>query len=79
MKCHYTYTDQGEKILIPGCMAVAVSGNIEDCTCRNQYFTKYEREKYNKEVEILRKKIKNLEDENAYLNRIIRKLTQKKK
>lgn len=77
MKCHYIYTEQGEKVLIPGCMAVAVSGNVEDCTCRKQTFSQYEREEYNKEVEALRQVIKELENENAYLNRIIRKLTKK--
>lgn len=79
MKCHYIYTEQCEKVLIPGCMAVAVSGNVEDCTCRKQTFAQYEREEYNKEVEALRQVIKELENENAYLNRIIRKLTKKRK
>lgn len=32
MKCHYV-TDHGKRVLIPGCMSVAVSNNIEDCCC----------------------------------------------
>lgn len=78
MKCHYIYTEQGEKVLIPGCMAVAVSGDIEDCTCRSKKtFAQFEREEYNRMVRVLRKEIEDIESENAYLNRIIRKLTKK--
>lgn len=33
MKCHYIYTETGEKVLIPGCMGTAAMG-IEHCTCR---------------------------------------------
>lgn len=79
MKCHYIYTEQGEKVLIPGCMAVAVSGCMEDCICRNEKtFAHFEREEYNKTVKAFRKEIKDLEQENAYLNRIIKKITKKK-
>ena len=80
MKCHYIYTEKGEKVLIPGCMAVAISDDIEDCTCRSEDgFVEFERERYNKEVKALRQEIKDLESENAYLNRIIRMLTKHKK
>ena len=33
MKCHYTHPKGEEKVLIPGCWNVSLSGNIEDCTC----------------------------------------------
>ena len=80
MKCHYIYTEQGEKVLIPGCMAVAVSGDMQDCTCRSEKtFVQFEREDYNKTVKALRQEIKDLESENACLNRIIKKLTKHKK
>lgn len=80
MKCHYVYTEQGENVLILGCMAVAVSGDMEDCTCRSKKtFAQFEREEYNKTVKTLRQEIKDLESENDYLNRIIRKLTKKNK
>lgn len=35
MKCHYIYTETGEKVLIPGCMGTAAMG-IEHCTDRLQ-------------------------------------------
>lgn len=37
MKCHYTYDEEGNKILIPGCMGTAAMG-IEHCTCRKVEF-----------------------------------------
>lgn len=80
MKCHYIYTEKGEKVLIPGCMAVAISDDIEDCTCRSEDgFAEFERERYNKTVKALRQEIKDLESENAYLNRIIKKLIDNEK
>lgn len=75
MKCHYIYTDDGEKVLIPGCIATAAKG-IEYCTCRNEKVPVFERELYNKTVKAMREEIKELEHENAYLNRIIKKLTR---
>lgn len=78
MKCHYIYTEEGEKVLIPGCMGTAVFG-IENCTCRYETFADFERKKYNETVKALRQEIKDLEQENAYLNRIIKKLTKKNK
>ena len=69
MKCHYIYTETGEKVLIPGCMGTAAMG-IE------QSFAQFEREQYNETVKALKQEIKDLESENAYLNRIIKKLTK---
>lgn len=78
MKCHYIYTEDGEKVLIPGCMGTAAMG-IENCTCRSEKtFAAFERERYNETVKVLRQEVKDLESENAYLNRIIKKLTKKK-
>ena len=34
MKCHYIYTETGEKVLIPGCMGTAVS-NIVPAALKN--------------------------------------------
>lgn len=60
-------------------MAVAVSGRMEDCTCRSEKtFVQFEREEYNKTVNALRQEVKELEKENAQLNRIIKKLTRRK-
>ena len=78
MKCHYIYTEFGEKILIPGCIGTAARG-IEYCTCRNkQRFDTFEKERYNETVRALQAENKELEKENAYLNRIIKKLTKHK-
>jgi len=33
MKCHYAHPKGEEKVLIPECWNVVMSGNIEDCTC----------------------------------------------
>ena len=80
MKCHYTYTEHGEKVLIPGCMGTAVHGSMEYCTCRTvKTFAQFERERYNETVKALRQEVKDLERENACLNRIVRKLTKPKK
>lgn len=42
-------------------------------------FAAFERERYNETVKALRAEIKDLEHENAYLNRIIKKLTKQKR
>lgn len=77
MKCHYIYTEDGEKVLIPGCIGTAAMG-IEHCTCRSEISpASFERELYNKTVNALRTEIKELEHENAYLNRIIKKIYRK--
>lgn len=79
MKCHYIYTEDGLKVLIPGCMGTAARG-IEHCTCRGvKSFAGFERERYNETVKALRAEIKDLEHENAYLNRIIKNLIKHKK
>lgn len=80
MKCHYIYTEKGEKVLIPGCWPVVNSGDMSLCICRSEHYPyQYETRRYNEEVERLRNEIKGLESENAYLNRMIKKLTQKRK
>lgn len=77
MKCHYIYTEEGEKILIPGCMSVAVSGDIEDCTCKSYSFSEFEKEKYNEALKALKNKIKELEELVEYQNKIIEKLQKR--
>ena len=73
MKCHYIYTEDGLKVLIPGCMAVAVSGDIQDCTCRNELTERqFERKEYNDTVKALEKRV---DDE---INRVNNILKQKK-
>lgn len=78
MKCHYMYVPEIGKVLIPGCMGTAAMG-IEHCTCRSpQTFDDFERERYNKTVRMLRTENRELERENARLNRIIRNLIKHK-
>lgn len=80
MKCHYIYTEKGEKVLIPGCWAVVNSGDMSLCTCREEHSPSwYEKQRYNEEVKRLKQEIKELENENASLNRIIKKLTKNKR
>lgn len=58
-------------------MAVAVSGRMEDCTCRTlKTGAQFEREKYNETIKALEQYIKELENENTYLNSIINKLSK---
>lgn len=53
---------------------------MSQCTCRTEKtFAAFERERYNETVKALRAEIKDLEHENAYLNRIIKKLTKQKR
>ena len=33
MRCHHIQDEIAGKVLIPGCMAVTISQDIEDCTC----------------------------------------------
>ena len=76
MKCHYIYQDDRFRVLIPGCMGTAAMG-IEHCTCRFEKSpAQFEREQYNETIKVLKQEIKDLESENAYLNRIIKKLTK---
>ena len=71
---------KGEKILIPHCWEVVNSGDMSRCTCRQEKtFAEFEKEKYNETVRALKDEIKALENENAYLNRIIKKLTKNKR
>lgn len=66
MKCHYENIEGVGKVLIPGCMAVAVSGDIERCTCQPTTIRQFETPKYKEHVEELKKRIRELEEENDY-------------
>jgi hypothetical protein len=90
-KCHYIQDIDAGKVLIPGCWPVVNSGRMEDCTCRDcgnypdetfkQYESRLYREKikqYIDEKSELQKEIKELEKENAALNRVIKRLCKNK-
>ncbi len=64
MRCHYIYDRIAGKVLIPGCMAVAVSNCIEDCTC-NRPLTESQVER--QEIKRLKSIIKELRANNNIL------------
>lgn len=66
MRCHYEKVKGVGRVLIPGCMAVAVSGDIERCTCQPTTFEQFESRRYQKELKRLRGIIEDLEKENEY-------------
>lgn len=66
MKCHYENVVGVGKVLIPGCMAVAVSGDIDRCTCHPTTIRQFETPKYKEHVEELKKRIRELEKENDF-------------
>lgn len=78
MKCHYVWGKEAGSVLIPGCWSVVISGDMNDCVCRNDLsystFAGYERMKYNEEIKEKNTLIKDLERENSRLNRIIKNL-----
>ncbi len=59
-KCHYINVRGVGRVLIPGCMAVAVSDNIEDCTCNAPPTPQEVIEKLQRENKRLKAEIKRL-------------------
>lgn len=53
--CHYI-EDRGDKILIPYCYSVVMSGDIEDCICPNPHIK-------NKEIRVRQNEIDRLQRE----------------
>ena len=52
-------------------MAVAVSNNIERCTCHNTTYESFERERYNNEIKRSKGTITKLEKENEYYRKLL--------
>jgi len=71
MKCHYENIKGVGKVLIPGCMAVAVSNDIERCPCHSTTYESFERDRYNVEVKRLKGIITELEEENEYYRKLL--------
>lgn len=71
MKCHYEKIKGVGKVLIPSCMAVAVSNDIELCTCHSTTNESFERKRYNVEVKRLKGIITKLEKENEYYRKLL--------
>lgn len=79
MKCHFVYDKKIGKVHIPYCWAAVIHGP-KYCTCHDypETFEEFENEKFNKVTAELRKKVKDLEQYNARLQRIIKKLIKNK-
>ena len=71
MKCHYENIKGVGKVLIPGCMAVAVSQDIEDCTCHPTTIRQFETQRYKEHVEELKKRIRELEEEIDFYAKVL--------
>lgn len=71
MKCHYEKIKGVGKVLIPGCMAVVVSNDIERCACHSTTYESFERDRYNVEVKRLKGIITELEEENEYYRKLL--------
>lgn len=80
-KCHYIYDEEIGKVLIPGCYGMLHTEDMNFCTCRDYPETaaQFEKREYNETVNKLKAENKELKKENALLNRIIKKLCQRKK
>lgn len=72
MRCHYTFDKEKNKVLIPGCMAVAHSHDISDCTCSFDLTpSMFEHKQYKHTVDTLRLEIEDLKNEIECLHKII--------
>ena len=71
MKCHYENIKGVGKVLIPGCMAVAVSNDIDMCTCSPTTIRQFETKRYKDHVEELKKRIRELEEENDFYAKVL--------
>lgn len=57
MKCHYINDKQAGKVLIAGCMGVAVHNDLDFCTCRASHKSTEERlSKLEEEIKRLKSK-----------------------
>jgi len=79
MKCYFAFDEEtNQKVLIPGCMSVVHSDDIEDCTCYEFTYSKFEKERYNKLLNERNQEIKELQKEVVRLNKRIELLCNKK-
>lgn len=70
MKCHHIKVKGVGKVLIPGCMAVAISNDVADCTCPDILTEDdFERKRYKDIVDRMKKEIAELREENEILRK----------
>jgi hypothetical protein len=77
MRCHFTTTDDGKKVLIPNCWDVVNTNDITNCSCKVETFNSFEKQRYNEVLTSQRNKIIELEQEVIRLNRQLRKQYKK--
>lgn len=67
MKCHYVEDPEtGEQVLIPGCMQVVMSNDINSCTCVHYTIPSTKK--------LLERRVVELENENEQLRNEIKRL-----
>jgi len=80
MRCHYTYTEEGEKVLIPCCAGTAFNGDIRYCTCHSEIkaYDRFEKDEFNRILSEKDAQIRELKHEVAYYNRQLKKVLEKR-
>jgi hypothetical protein len=76
MKCHYVYDEKIRKAFIPYCWGAVIHGP-RFCSCERSVpmtFEQFEKKEFNKKIKELTLENRELEKENARLNRLIKKL-----
>lgn len=78
LPCHYIYDEETKKkVHIPGCWASVIHGEWA-CSCRKGRYAStpegFERQEFNEKMAAIKKENNELRDENARLNRVIKKL-----
>lgn len=71
MRCHYENVEGVGRVLIPGCMAVAVSQDIDMCTCSPTTIRQFETPTYQKYAQMLISRVRELEAENEYYRKLL--------
>lgn len=80
MKCHYIYVEGVGKVFIPGCWAGVMHGDASACTCTSPTSEAgFQREEFNAVIREKNTIIAELEEENKWLNREMKKLLKARK